>query len=214
MFTYDKESIIKKMLSNKIVLVIRGYDTDTVINIVECVVSAGIYNIEITMDSPNAKKTIKKLIEKFGEKAIIGAGTVLSVGDTLDAIKAGAKYIVSPIDLTEMIPVTEKFGAVSMIGGVTPSEIFRNSKAGADFVKFFPASKFGSGYIKDVLGPLDEINFYISGGVKYDNIEEFIKAGVKLIGVGSAILDNEAIKNDNWNEIYNRAKKISEFGME
>lgn len=154
------------------------------------------FAVEVTMNTSGAAKTIKKLNEEFGDKLIIGAGTVLSFNDEIEAIDAGAKFALSACTFTKpMIEYAKKRGVITVPGMMTPSEVLQQLNYGADIIKIFPATTVGPKYFKDIQGPLDHIRLMAVGGVSKDNVHEFFENGVEYAGIGSGAFNKEDIKN-------------------
>lgn len=123
---------------------------------------------------------------KYG-KLVIGAGTVLDAETARAAMLAGAKYIVSPAFDLETAKICNRYKVPYLPGIMTINEIITAHEAGVDFVKLFPGSAFGQGYVKAIKGPLPYANIMVTGGVNIDNIDSWIKAGVDAVGIGGEL---------------------------
>lgn len=204
--------MLKELSEHKIISIIRGYDTEEVLKIVTALIEAHIKFVEITLNSPNAITTIKKVTQQHGHQIHVGAGTVQTVEDCHKAIEAGAKYIISPDTNIEVIQYTKRQGCWSIPGALTPTEISQAYFAGADIIKFFPASVFGPSYIKEVKAPLDKAVLLPTGGIQKDNIKAFIDNGAIGVGISSSIVKS----NQNVNEAFllnikNNAQELIEI---
>ncbi len=183
-------STLSQILEGKIVAIIRGAKPDDVLKIVNALFEGGVGIIEITLNSPNALAVIKELAREVGDKILIGAGTVLDAETARAALLAGAKFIISPSLNVEIIKMTKSYGAVSIPGAFTPTEIVTAYTNGADIIKVFPAS-IGVQYFKDLRGPLPQIPLMPTGGINLENINEFQKTGAVAFGIGSALVDTK-----------------------
>ncbi|NQZ32592.1 MAG: 2-dehydro-3-deoxy-6-phosphogalactonate aldolase [Oceanospirillaceae bacterium] len=176
------------MSSRQLIAILRGIEPVQALEIAEVIINAGITKIEVPMNSPDAIQSIKLMVEKFGDNAEFGAGTVLNVAQ-VDAVAAvGGKLIVSPNCNTQVIRRTKELGLQSFPGVLTPTEAFSAIDAGADGLKFFPASILGPSGVaamKAVL-PKDMPTFAV-GGANADNFEQWLAAGIDGFGIGSAI---------------------------
>ena len=176
------------MSSRQLIAILRGIEPVQALEIAEVIINAGITKIEVPMNSPDAIQSIKLMVEKFGDNAEFGAGTVLNVAQ-VDAVAAvGGKLIVSPNCNTQVIRRTKELGLQSFPGVRTPTEAFSAIDAGADGLKFFPASILGPSGVaamKAVL-PKDMPTFAV-GGANADNFEQWLAAGIDGFGIGSAI---------------------------
>jgi len=149
----------------------------------------GVRLLEITMNSPGALEAIAAVSRRFGDKMVIGAGTVLTEDEVRAAVGAGARFVLSPSLDPGVIRVTKALGAVSVPGAFTATEILAAWRDGADIVKVFPAS-VGPAWFRDIRGPLPQIPLMPTGGVNLENIKEFRRVGAVAFGVGSALVSS------------------------
>lgn len=180
-----------------IVAIIRGLPADTILQIAEAYRQAGLYTLEITMNTAGATDVIAQLNKMFPELCI-GAGTVCTLSDLSMAVEAGAQFIVTPVLDREVIEKSVELGIPIFPGAFTPTEIFQAWSWGATAVKVFPATQLGPDYIKDVLAPLDEIRLLPTGGVSKENIGQFFRAGAAGVGMGGSLLDKALIQNRDF----------------
>lgn len=180
----QKYNIIKKITDLGIVAVVRANNSEEAVRISEGCMEGGINAIEVTFTVPGAAKVIERLVEKFKDKLLVGAGTVLDSETARVAILAGAKYIVSPGFDLETAKLCNRYQLPYMPGCMTITEMLRAAEAGVDIVKLFPGSAFGPSYVKAVKGPLPNISIMPTGGVDLDNVGEWIKNGCVAVGVG------------------------------
>lgn len=184
------------ILEKKIVAILRGVEPAAVSRVAEALYEGGISVLEITLNSNNAINQIAQLSEKFNDKMLIGAGTVLDVNDAQAAFDAGAKFLISPGFDAEVVKFAKQHGLVSIPGAYTPTEIMNAHKAGADIVKLFPISN--AEYLKNVRAPLNHIRFMPTGGINTNNLHEFHKAGGVAFGIGSALVDKTANADEKY----------------
>jgi 2-dehydro-3-deoxyphosphogluconate aldolase/(4S)-4-hydroxy-2-oxoglutarate aldolase len=180
-----------------IVGIIRGQSLQTTLAIAKAYVEAGLYTIEITMNTPDVAKIIATLREEF-PILNVGAGTVCTLEDLEKAINAGSQFIVTPIIDEEIIKTAVVRGIPIFPGAYTPTEIYKAWSLGASAVKVFPATQLGVLYIKDVLAPLNQVKLLPTGGVSIDNIKSFFEVGVVGVGMGSSLLDKKLIENEDF----------------
>lgn len=210
-------SAVKDMIfENKIVAIIRGIGSDRILDAVGALLDGGIKLLEVTFNHEDEKKTLDTLKclelikKKYGDKVCLGAGTVLTADQVKMAVDAGAEYIISPNTDISVIYKTKELGKISMPGSFTPSDVVIAHNAGADIVKLFPAGVLGIEYIKALLGPLSHIPMFAVGGVTVDNVNLFIKAGAKGVGVGGNLVDKKAIYAGEYDKITQVAKAYVE----
>jgi 2-dehydro-3-deoxyphosphogluconate aldolase/(4S)-4-hydroxy-2-oxoglutarate aldolase len=163
-------------------------------------------SIEVTMSTPKAIAGIEQLADKFGDKAIVGVGTVIDAATARDAIAAGAQFVVSPITDPEIIATTIRSGKVSIPGAYTPTEIVRAWTLGGDVVKVFPSTGLGPQYFKDLLAPLPQLKLTPTGGVDQKNAGAWIKAGAVCVGAGSSLVSKDALAKNDWRAVTDAAR--------
>ena len=208
------DSIVKEIEKNKIIAIIRDVDKEKIIPLVAALIDGGVYFIETTFtqgsDDLETYQKIKILTDTFKGKAYIGAGTVLTERQVEIVKEAGGKFIISPNVDEAVIKKTKELGLISMPGALTPTEIVTAVSYGADFVKLFPASNMGAGYIKAIKEPLSKVKLLVVGGINTENIKEFLKIGVCGFGIGSNIIDKKMLVEDDYAGITVLAKKYVE----
>ena len=170
-----------------VVAILRGITPEEMLSVCEVLYSAGIRLLEVPLNSPDACASIKLAADKYHADGsmLIGAGTVLTIEDVRQVAAAGGKFIISPDTNSEVIAETKRLGLISIPGFFTPTEAFAALRAGADYLKLFPAGVNGVGYIKDIKAVI-KAPILAVGGVNAGNIPEFLTlcAGV---GIGSAL---------------------------
>jgi 2-dehydro-3-deoxyphosphogluconate aldolase/(4S)-4-hydroxy-2-oxoglutarate aldolase len=129
---------------------------------------------------------------------LVGAGTVLDAESAQASIDAGAQFLVTPAFLPEVIEVGRSRGIPVMAGAFTPTEILAAWRAGADFVKVFPAGGLGPTYIKDVLAPLPGVVLVPTGGVNLDNCAAFLDAGAYTVAIGGSLVSKKIAQQKDW----------------
>jgi 2-dehydro-3-deoxyphosphogluconate aldolase / (4S)-4-hydroxy-2-oxoglutarate aldolase len=147
---------------------------------------------------------------RLGDRAVVGAGTVMTAADGEECIAAGAQFIVSPGTDVPLIELTRERGVLSVPGAMTPTEIIRAWNAGAGAVKVFPARTLGPGYVKDVRGPLPHIPLIPTGGIDAGNACGYLEAGAVAVGVGGNLIGSEAVAAGDWNAIESKARELVE----
>lgn len=188
---------MSSILDNKIIAIIRGANSKDVLNMAKALHEGGVNMLEITMNSPNALSAIEEITAELGDRVVVGAGTVLDSETARAAILAGAKFILSPTVDIETIKMAKRYGAVSIPGAFTPTEILSAYENGGDIIKVFPAT-LGPSFIKDIRGPLPQIPLLPTGGIDLNNIQEFMKAGAIGCGIGSALVNTQLEITDEY----------------
>lgn len=210
-----RTEVISAVKKEKLIVIVRGIESDKLIPLAEAMYDGGIRLLEITysadksVSDEDTAKNIEMLSKHFEGRMYIGAGTVLTEKQVELTKKAGGKFIISPDTYPEVIKKTIELDMVSMPGALTPSEIQTAHRFGADFVKLFPITSLGADYVKAVKAPLSNINMLAVGGVNENNMADYLKAGVCGFGIGSNIIDKKLIENGDYAGITELAKKYT-----
>lgn len=188
----------QSILNSGIITIVRGIDAENAIDVVRAIAAGGIEAIEITADTPGSIEIIRQIAAEVGDEVAIGAGTVLDP-ETARAVQlAGAEFVVTPTVNTDVIKTCNRYNTPMAAGVMTAAEALTATEAGADFCKLFPASVTGPEQVSGINGPLLQIPLVPTGGVSLNNAQEFFDAGAIALGVGSAIVDNEAIEAEQF----------------
>ncbi|MDH5609599.1 MAG: bifunctional 4-hydroxy-2-oxoglutarate aldolase/2-dehydro-3-deoxy-phosphogluconate aldolase [Cyclobacteriaceae bacterium] len=179
---------LEKIKEHKIIAILRGAAPGDVPRIASALYDGGIRLMEVTLNSERPLEAIQALRQTWDGRMSIGAGTVLSVAEAVQAVEAGAEFVISPVLDVQVVRQVKAMGAVSIPGAFTPTEILQAKQAGADIIKVFPAN-MGPGYLKNLLGPFDGFPLMPTGGVGLDNIKDYQRAGAVAFGVGATLID-------------------------
>ncbi|MFC2084545.1 bifunctional 4-hydroxy-2-oxoglutarate aldolase/2-dehydro-3-deoxy-phosphogluconate aldolase [Bacteroidota bacterium] len=193
----NRQEITNWILSDCVIAVVRLNDSSKAIPVVEAILEGGIKIIELTLTTPGAYSIVETLTSRFDKEILVGMGSVLSEDDAQKSIDAGAKYIVSPIFKRGIIDIAHKNNLPASPGCFTPTEIFEATEYGADIIKVFPADIVGMPFFKAIKAPMPHLKIMPTGGVTIENAGDWLKAGACAVGIGSALLNKEAIKNNN-----------------
>ena len=210
------QDVLEAIKKEKLVAILRGVPMERLDGVVGALVRGGVKILEFTFDhgekdyiKDNAAK-IRRTVETYGDKVLVGCGTALTVEEVEAAHDAGACLVISPSVDFGVIRRTRQLGMVSMPGALTPTEIVAAQGAGADIVKLFPAGELGLGYIKAVRGPLGFIPMTAVGGVKPENVRDFLNAGVCGSGVGGQLVLKKAVEQGDDAAIEARAREFTD----
>jgi len=209
----NKIETLKKIYDRGIIAVIRTESAKKAKKISKATKDGGIDIIEITMTVPGALDIIEELADTYRDSKItIGAGSVLDAETARSCILKGAEFVVGPALNYDMIKLCNRYNVIVAAGAMTPTEVINAMEAGADIVKIFPASLFGSKIIKSIKGPIPQARLMPTGGVNKENVKEWINAGSFAVGVGGAICSGA--KDNDYKKITDDAqdfvKKIKE----
>ena len=188
--------------------IIRGASPGSVQGILDACISGGLKFVELTLNSERALPSIELASKEFSGGLCIGAGTVLSLSDTIQAVNAGAQFIVSPTLNVDVASYCGEKGLAYFPGALTPTEIEKSWNAGATMVKVFPASQMGPDYFKTVRGPFDNLLLMAVGGIKVSDAAKYLQAGVSAVGIGGSVFTPSRIKNKEFESIKSEISKF------
>jgi 2-dehydro-3-deoxyphosphogluconate aldolase/(4S)-4-hydroxy-2-oxoglutarate aldolase len=191
-----------------IVPVVRVASAESAVKAVEAIYKGGVRAAEITMTVPGAIKALEKVADQFGDKIMLGAGTVLDPETARVCMLAGAQFFVTPALRLSTIEICKRYSKVICPGALTPTEVLTAWEAGADVVKVFPCGNVGGAkYIKALKGPFPQIEMIPTGGVNLETAGDFLKAGACAIAVGGELVDGKTIKEGRFDVIEDRARQ-------
>ena len=183
-----KELLHRYLDETPLVAIIRGVTPDDVEAIGDAIYEGGIRIIEVPLNSPEPLKSIELLASRFGERMLVGAGTVLNAYQVADVKSAGGRIIVSPNANLAVVSATAAAGLVGSPGFFTPTEAFAAIDAGATVLKLFPAEAASPAVLKAQLAVLPkDIPLMVVGGVKPDNMRPWLNAGAAGFGLGGGL---------------------------
>ena len=185
-----------------IVAILRAKTADGFAAVADVLVAAGITALEVTLTSRGAIDAIAGLRRQLPGTVAVGAGTVLTVDDAKASVDAGAEFLVSPVIDPGLIAASS---VPFYPGALTPTEIYAAIQAGAPLVKLFPASGLGPRYLRDIRGPLPTARIMPTGGVKIEDIADWLMAGAVAVGLGSPLI-GDAAAGGNLKALAERAR--------
>jgi 2-dehydro-3-deoxyphosphogluconate aldolase / (4S)-4-hydroxy-2-oxoglutarate aldolase len=206
----NKDEQLQFLLDHGLVAIVRLKEPTELVPIAQAIEAGGVRVIEFTMGTPNALDAIHQLSREWGDRILLGAGTVLDPETGRAALLAGAQFLVAPNFNPALIEMARRYNKIIVPGAFTPTEILAAWECGADIVKIFPATIAGPQYIKDILGPLPYVRLLPTGGVGLENIPAFIAAGAAAVAVGSNLTDPKLIKNSDWAGLTEHARRFAD----
>lgn len=204
----NREQGTQLLQQTKIIVIVRGLEPEYMPSLADALYEGGIRVMEVTLNSPGALEAIGALQDKLGERMYIGAGTVLNLQDANRALEAGASFLVTPNTDEDVIRLAAQRGVPIYPGAMTPSEIVRAWHAGATAVKLFPTSSLGLPYLRELQGPLGHIPMIAVGGVKEENIRQFMEAGCYAVGIGGSLVQLDEIRSGRLEGITEKARRL------
>jgi 2-dehydro-3-deoxyphosphogluconate aldolase / (4S)-4-hydroxy-2-oxoglutarate aldolase len=191
-----------------IVPVIRTASAESAVQAVDAIYKGGLRAAEITMTVPGAIQALEKVADRFGDRIMLGAGTVLDPETARICMLAGAQFFVTPALRIATIEMAKRYSKVICPGALTPTEVLTAWEAGADVVKVFPCGNVGGAkYIKALKGPFPQIEMIPTGGVNLENTADFLRAGACAVAVGGELVDAKTIGEGRYDIIEDRARQ-------
>ncbi len=181
-----------------VVGILRGFHVDGVCRAAESAARGGLTNIEIAMNSPGASAQIRSLVATVGGSMNVGAGTVLTFADLDAALEAGATFVVTPVVDEALIVRCRGLGIPVFPGAFTPTEVHRAWALEPLMVKLFPAGRFGPSYVAELKAPLSAVKLMPTGGVRLENLAEFLRCGADGFGVGNTLFPRGRMEAGDW----------------
>jgi 2-dehydro-3-deoxyphosphogluconate aldolase/(4S)-4-hydroxy-2-oxoglutarate aldolase len=160
---------------------------DRLLALVDELLDDGIRIFEITFDAPNAAADLAAVRHRLGSHATVGGGTIRTTEQLRAALDVGAEFGVSPILDPAILGAALDAGLPFLPGAYTPTEVDAAWRAGATFVKLFPGSSLGASHVRELRGPLPEVETVVTGGVDASSAVGFIAAGAVAVGIGSGL---------------------------
>jgi 2-dehydro-3-deoxyphosphogluconate aldolase/(4S)-4-hydroxy-2-oxoglutarate aldolase len=211
----NKSDVIQWIKDTVVIPVVRAASADEAMRVIDAIKEGGVSVLEITMTVPGAVRVIEEVSARYGSDVLVGAGTVLDAETARACILAGAQFVVSPALDLNTIACCRSYSIPVMPGALTPTEVLQAWKAGADFVKVFPANALGgASYIKSLKAPLPQVELVPTGGVSLKTAAEFLKAGASALGVGADLVDIKALREGKADQITERARQFAEIVKE
>lgn len=203
-------SVLSDLEAGGVVAVLRANDPSRLPAIVEALVEAGVGAAEVTMTVPGAVECIRALASQVPAGFLLGAGTVTDADTVARVVDAGARFVVSPVLRLDVLQAASARNVLGVPGCFSPTEVLTAWEAGARLIKVFPATALGPGYLKDLRGPFPEIVLMPTGGVTPDNVEAWIAAGARVVGVGTALVDPKAVAEGRYDVVVEKGRRLME----
>jgi 2-dehydro-3-deoxyphosphogluconate aldolase / (4S)-4-hydroxy-2-oxoglutarate aldolase len=205
----NASQILASIIDIGIVPVVRTANADQALKAIDAIYRGGIRAAEITMTVAGAVKALEKVANEFGDKIVLGAGTVLDPETARICMLAGAQFIVTPSLRPSTVEMCKRYSKVICCGALTPTEVITAWEAGSDVVKIFPADAVGGAkYIKALKGPLPQVEMIPTGGVNLETAGDFLKAGACAVAVGGELVNSKLIADGNYDAIEGRARQL------
>ena len=209
-----EEKIIQAVKEHKLIAIVRGVESEKCIKIAQALYDGGFRLMEITYDQKHPEtweetaRAIGAVANAFAGRMYVGAGTVTCTELVELTHKYGGQFIISPDVNEDVIRRTRELGMVSMPGALTPTEVMVAHRAGANFVKLFPAGNLGTGYVKAVKAPISHVDLLVVGGIDEKNVASFLAVGAAGAGIGGNLVIKAWVEAGKYEKITEVAKAL------
>jgi 2-dehydro-3-deoxyphosphogluconate aldolase/(4S)-4-hydroxy-2-oxoglutarate aldolase len=195
--------------TTRVVAILRAQDASRAEAVVDVLLENGIRSLELTLTTKGALEVVERLAATVPDGTDLGMGTVLTADEVDRAVGAGARFVVSPSVVPEVIDAAARHGIASYPGAFTPTEIHAAWTAGASAVKLFPAGALGPGYLAAVRAPLPDVPLVPTGGVAIEAIGAWLDAGAVAVGLGGPLIGNALAPNGDLDALAERARAVA-----
>lgn len=208
------EHIISAIRQEKLIAIVRGVESETCIQVAQALFDGGIRLMEVTYDQKKpgswerTAQAIEAVAKAFAGKMYVGAGTVTCPELVELTHKHGGQFIISPDVDAAVIRRTRALGMVSIPGALTPTEVTTAHKAGAHFVKLFPAGVLGTNYLKAIKAPISHVDLLVVGNIDEKNAADFLAAGAAGAGIGSRLVNKAWVEAGEFEKITEVARAL------
>jgi len=200
--------VLDRMCEVGLVPVVRAPSPEGLVQIARALAAGGVPVCEVTMTVPGAIDGIRHLAGEVGGEVLVGVGSVTEPAQAEEAIDAGARFVVGPVLVPEVVEVARDRDTVVVPGAYTPTEVYQAHALGADIVKVFPANVGGPAYLKALLAPMPFLKLLPTGGVTLETAADFLRAGAVALAAGSALVKKSAVAAGDWATITDLARRF------
>jgi 2-dehydro-3-deoxyphosphogluconate aldolase / (4S)-4-hydroxy-2-oxoglutarate aldolase len=190
-------NFLESLQRSRLMGILRGVEAAELNTVAEVCCQTGLEFVEITLNTRDALTKISQLRELAKGTFSVGAGTVLSLPQLQAAVDAGAQFIVSPVFVSEMAAAAGELAVPYIPGALTPNEIWQSTQSGACITKLFPIQYYGPSYLRELRGPFGNIPLLACGGIRPDNLLEYLEAGADAAALGASTFKREWLATGN-----------------
>ncbi|KMS87724.1 bifunctional 4-hydroxy-2-oxoglutarate aldolase/2-dehydro-3-deoxy-phosphogluconate aldolase [Prauserella rugosa] len=209
----QRQRLPERTAANRLVVVVRAARAEDYPPVLDTMVEAGVRSVELTLTTPGTFEALPGLLERYGDTADIGVGTVTRPDEVDAAADRRAHYLVTPVSDPAVVDRALERGIPIVPGGLTPTELGSTWVRGVPAVKVFPAGQVGPGYLKDLRGPFPDLQAIPSGGVDLESARAWLAAGAAAISVGGPLL-GDALRGGDRAALAERTRRFVEVCVE
>jgi 2-dehydro-3-deoxyphosphogluconate aldolase/(4S)-4-hydroxy-2-oxoglutarate aldolase len=205
---------IRLVSIHKVFAVVRAESAELALRAAEAAIMGGIKLLEVALVMPGGFRVISDLRHRYGDRACIGAGSVLSYDQIDRAIKSGAQFMAMPHTSLSLVETSRRHRIPAIVGALTPTEVVAAWSLGAPLVSVFPAEPMGGpAYVRYLASSMSGVRLGAAGGVGPDNIQEYFAAGAFAASVGTALFQSGDLQNQNYVAIAERARMLLQLAQ-
>lgn len=205
--TVNRPLLSERLASSKVIAVLRTSQVSALAPVCDVLVEEGILSLELTLTTPGLLDALEELVDRYGNSADVGVGTVVTESEARRAMDCGAQYLVTPTMNLPVVDLAVRRKIAVFPGGLTPTELVAGWRAGATAVKIFPAETVGAGYLKHLRGPFPDLEAIPSGGVDLDATRAWLAAGAAAVSIGGPLL-GDALKGGELSALRDRCRAV------
>ena len=203
----SRAAAVKAQLrASGVVAVLRASSVEHFLPAARVLTDAGVTAFEVTLTTDGALDALSAIRQEFDGDVVVGAGTVLNHAQAADCMRHGAEFLVSPVLNAEVVRTGHASSVPVYPGALTPTEFETASRLGVDLVKLFPANTMGPSYLKDLHGPMPDLDIMPTGGISLDSIGTWLAAGAVTVGLGGPLI-GDALGGGDLDALGGRARK-------
>jgi 2-dehydro-3-deoxyphosphogluconate aldolase/(4S)-4-hydroxy-2-oxoglutarate aldolase len=197
-------------LTVPVIGILRGVDGAFFPDLMTAAFDAGLQAMEVTMNTAGAERIVEKNLSRVPKGNYLGIGTVRNTEEAKRAADSGAAFIVTPNTDAGVIEYARGRKIPVIAGAFSPTEVYTAWTSGAQMVKVFPCGLLGPPYIRELRGPFDDIDLVAVGGVTLENLRDYFAAGVRAVGVSSALFGKTALREKDLKKVSEHVRKFVE----
>jgi 2-dehydro-3-deoxyphosphogluconate aldolase / (4S)-4-hydroxy-2-oxoglutarate aldolase len=205
--TVHRPLLSERLASSKVIAVLRTSQVSALAPVCDVLVEEGILSLELTLTTPGLLDALGELVDRYGNSADVGVGTVVTESEAQWVMDCGAQYLVTPTMNLPVVDLAVRRKIAVFPGGLTPTELAAGWRAGATAVKIFPAETVGAGYLKHLRGPFPDLEAIPSGGVDLDATREWLAAGAAAVSIGGPLL-GDALEGGELSALRDRCRAV------
>lgn len=202
-----RDEVIQLTKSTGVLPAFKLKQEEDILPYVQAMYEGGARVIEVTMTTPGVLDHFEKVSKHFGQNLYLAAGTVLDATSARLAVLAGARILVSPAVVPEVITIAKRYGVACYSGAFTATECLAAMQAGADMIKIFPAALGGPSYMTNLKMVFPEVDLIPSGGISPGNAADFIKCGACAVSGARNFFDREMVRQHGLGWITDRVEQ-------